>query len=63
MAKAIDKRFTPKAMILRNKKSIGLGYYYRRQHELICFAIKGKRPKTRNGGFAESDVWTIARVA
>lgn len=41
----VDKYFTIKNCIVWDKMSIGMGYHYRFQHELIIYAHKGKGKK------------------
>lgn len=53
--------FTPKSTIIWNKKSIGLGTYYRTQYEMILFGVYGDKLKTWNGESSESDVWDCSR--
>lgn len=50
--------FDVKGIIVWDKTSIGMGHYFRRQHELILFATKGKH-KLNGRGFP--DVWSIKR--
>lgn len=55
----VRKIFNVKNIICWDKINIGLGYYFRRRHELIMFASKGKRAlNTKN----LPDVWRIKRV-
>ena len=52
--------FKVKNLIVWDKVNIGMGHYFRRRHEFILFASKGKRPlKTRT----IPDVWRIKRVS
>lgn len=56
----VGKYFSIKNCIIWNKTSIGMGAYYRFQHEMIIYAHKGKarlRLEKRN----VSDVWDIKR--
>jgi site-specific DNA-methyltransferase (adenine-specific) len=52
--------FEVKNLIVWDKVSIGMGHYYRRRHELILFASKGKR---RLATRSSPDVWRERRVA
>lgn len=52
--------FEVKNVLCWDKLHIGLGHYFRRRHELILFASKGKR----NLNFKSiPDIWRIRRVA
>lgn len=51
--------FDVKNLICWDKVNIGLGHYYRRRHEFILFASKGKRKLTSK---SIPDVWQIKRI-
>lgn len=51
--------FEVKNVICWDKANIGLGHYFRRRHEFILFASKGKRPLNSKN---IPDVWKIKRV-
>ncbi len=48
-----------KNLIVWDKVNIGMGHYFRRRHEYIMFASKGKKPLTRKN---IPDVWEIKRI-
>lgn len=51
--------FEVKNVLCWDKANIGLGHYFRRRHEFILFASKGKRPLNSKN---IPDVWKIKRV-
>lgn len=51
--------FEVKNVLCWDKANIGLGHYFRRRHEFILFASKGKRPLNSKN---IPDVWKIRRV-
>lgn len=51
--------FDVKGVIVWDKKTIGLGHYFRRRHEFILFASKGKRPVKQRD---IPDVWMFQRI-
>ncbi len=51
--------FDVKNILVWDKQHIGLGHYFRRRHEFIVFASKGKRPLNAKN---IPDVWRIKRV-
>lgn len=51
--------FEVKNLLCWDKANIGLGHYFRRRHEFILFASKGKRPLNSK---SLPDVWKIKRV-
>ncbi len=51
--------FDVKNLLCWDKANIGLGHYFRRRHEFILFASKGKRPLNSK---SIPDVWKIKRV-
>jgi site-specific DNA-methyltransferase (adenine-specific) len=52
-------RFAVKGVIVWDKVNIGMGHYFRRRHELIVFAAKGRRRLSRRD---LGDVWRIQRI-
>lgn len=59
LAPIIRDVFEVKNLLCWDKVNIGLGHYFRRRHELIMFASKGKRPLNSKN---IPDVWKIKRV-
>ena len=59
LAPVVRKVFDVKNIICWDKAHIGLGHYFRRRHEFILFASKGKRPIKSK---AIPDIWKIKRV-
>jgi site-specific DNA-methyltransferase (adenine-specific) len=51
--------FNVKNLIVWDKVNIGMGHYFRRRHETIVFACKGKRRLSRRD---LTDVWAIKRI-
>ncbi len=51
--------FEVKNVICWDKANIGLGHYFRRRHEFILFASKGRKPLNSK---SIPDVWKIKRV-
>ena len=51
--------FEVKNILCWDKASIGMGHYFRRRHEFIVFASKGKRPLNSK---SIPDVWKIRRI-
>jgi site-specific DNA-methyltransferase (adenine-specific) len=51
--------FNVKNLIVWDKVNLGMGHYFRRRHETIVFACKGKRRLSRRD---LTDVWAIKRV-
>src|SRR6185312_7056475 len=51
--------FEVKNLIVWDKVRLGMGHYFRRRHELILFASKGKRKLSRRD---LPDVWRFARI-
>src|SRR5256885_1905771 len=51
--------FDVKNIIIWDKMNLGMGHYFRRRHEHIVFASKGKRKLNRRD---MPDVWRIKRV-
>lgn len=51
--------FEVKNLLCWDKANIGLGHYFRRRHEFILFASKGKRPLNSK---SIPDVWKIKRI-
>lgn len=59
LAPTVRKVFDVKNILCWDKAHIGLGHYFRRRHEFILFASKGKR---RLQSKSIPDVWKIKRV-
>lgn len=59
LAPVVRRVFDVKNLICWDKVNIGLGHYFRRKHEFIMFASKGKRSLNSK---AIPDVWRIKRV-
>ena len=59
LASVVREVFEVKNVICWDKANIGLGHYFRRRHEFILFASKGKRPLNSKN---IPDVWKIKRV-
>ena len=53
------ERFNVKGIVVWDKGHFGMGHYFRRQHELILFACKGRRPVNRRD---LADVWRVPRI-
>ncbi|MFN2582327.1 MAG: site-specific DNA-methyltransferase [Candidatus Dormibacteria bacterium] len=51
--------FDVKGVLVWDKVAIGMGHYFRRRHEHIVFASKGRRPVARRD---LPDVWTVPRI-
>lgn len=60
LAPLVRSVFELKNLIVWDKINIGMGHYFRRRHEFIVFASKGKRPLNAR---TMPDVWRIKRVA
>lgn len=56
----IRKAFNVKNILCWDKAHIGLGHYFRRRHEFIIFASKGKRKLNSK---SIPDVWKIKRIS
>jgi site-specific DNA-methyltransferase (adenine-specific) len=53
------EHFQVKGVVVWDKVNIGMGHYFRRRHELIVFASKGRRRLNRRD---LGDVWPIKRI-
>jgi site-specific DNA-methyltransferase (adenine-specific) len=51
--------FAVKNLIVWDKVNLGMGHYFRRRHETIVFATKGRRRLSRRD---LPDVWSIKRI-
>jgi site-specific DNA-methyltransferase (adenine-specific) len=60
LAPLVRNVFDVKNLIVWDKVNIGMGHYFRRRHEFVLFATKGKRPLSSH---CIPDVWRIKRVA
>lgn len=58
----INKYFEIKHTIVWDKTSIGMGYYFRFQHEFIIYAIKGKPGLINSEKRNVSDIWRVPRM-
>ncbi|HUB07239.1 MAG TPA: site-specific DNA-methyltransferase [Myxococcales bacterium] len=56
----VRERFDVKNVLVWDKVNLGMGHYFRRRHELIVFASKGKRPLSRRD---LPDVWPVKRLS
>jgi len=59
LAPLVRDVFQVKNLLCWDKANIGLGHYFRRRHEFILFASKGKRHLTLR---SIPDVWKIKRI-
>ena len=59
LAPVVREIFEVKNILCWDKASIGMGHYFRRRHEFIVFASKGKRPLNSK---SIPDVWKIRRI-
>lgn len=59
LAPLVRQVFDVKNVLVWDKQHIGLGHYFRRRHEFIVFASKGKRPLNLK---SIPDVWRIKRI-
>ena len=59
LGQVVRKVFDVKNIVVWDKMNIGLGHYFRRRHELILFASKGKRPLNSKD---IPDIWRVKRV-
>lgn len=59
LASVVRQVFEVKNVLCWDKVNIGLGHYFRRRHEFILFASKGKRNLSSK---SIPDVWKIKRV-
>lgn len=59
LGQVVRKVFDVKNIVVWDKMNIGLGHYFRRRHELIMFASKGKRPLNSKD---IPDIWRIKRI-
>ena len=55
----VRESFDVKGLIVWDKVALGMGHYFRRRHEQIVFASKGKRRVTRRD---LPDVWAVPRI-
>ncbi len=59
LAPLMREVFDVKCVIVWDKVNLGMGHYFRRRHEFIVFATKGKRRLNRRD---MPDVWPVKRV-
>ena len=55
----VREHFDVKGLIVWDKVALGMGHHFRRRHEQIVFASKGKRPVSRRD---LPDVWAVRRL-
>ncbi|MDQ2959780.1 MAG: site-specific DNA-methyltransferase [Candidatus Dormibacteraeota bacterium] len=55
----VRDRFAVKNLIIWDKVNLGMGHYYRRRHETVLFATKGRRRLSRRD---LPDVWAVKRI-
>jgi site-specific DNA-methyltransferase (adenine-specific) len=55
----VREHFDVKCVIVWDKVHLGMGHYFRRRHEQIVFASKGRRKVTRRD---LHDVWPVTRI-
>ena len=55
----VREYFDVKGVIVWDKVSMGMGNYFRRRHEFVLFAAKGRRTLNRHD---ITDVWPIRRI-
>ncbi|NBI29102.1 DNA-methyltransferase [Chengkuizengella marina] len=55
--------FEIKNIIVWDKEHMGMGWQYRFQHELIIFAVKGKKKVRRINTRSTTDIWRIPRIS
>lgn len=60
LASLVRKYFDVKNVIVWDKINVGMGHYFRRQHEFIVFATNGNKRKLRSRSLP--DVWKIKRI-
>lgn len=60
LAPIVRTVFDLKNIVVWDKVNMGMGHYFRRRHEFILFACKGKKPLTNR---ATPDVWRIKRLS
>lgn len=60
LAPIVRDVFELKNIIVWDKVNIGMGHYFRRRHEFILFASKGKRSLNNR---ATPDIWRIKRLS
>jgi site-specific DNA-methyltransferase (adenine-specific) len=59
LAPLVRSHFELKNLIVRDKAVLGMGHQFRRRHELVVFATKGRRKLSRRD---LPDVWRIRRL-
>jgi site-specific DNA-methyltransferase (adenine-specific) len=60
LAPLVREFFAVKNLIVWDKVNLGMGHYFRRRHEQIVFACKGRRKLARRD---LQDVWAVPRLA
>ena len=56
----VREHFDVKNLVVWDKQRIGMGHHFRRRHELVLFATKGKRKLSRRD---LPDIWTVPRLS
>lgn len=59
LAPVVREFFLVKNLVVWDKVNIGMGHYFRRRHEHILFAVKGKKKLLRRD---LPDIWRIPRL-
>jgi site-specific DNA-methyltransferase (adenine-specific) len=60
LAPLVREHFAVKNLIVWDKVNLGMGHHFRRRHELVLFACKGRRPLSRRD---LPDVWRFKRLS
>jgi site-specific DNA-methyltransferase (adenine-specific) len=60
LAPLVREYFAVKNLIVWDKVNLGMGHYFRRRHEHVVFASKGRRKLARRD---LQDVWAVPRLA
>lgn len=60
LAPLVRRYFDVKNVIVWDKINMGMGHYFRRQHEFIVFATNGNKRKLLSKSFP--DIWKIKRI-
>jgi len=60
LAPLVRQYFDVKNVLVWDKVNVGMGHYYRRQHEFIIFGTNGNKRKLKNQTFP--DVWKVKRI-
>lgn len=60
LAPLVRQYFDVKNILVWDKVNVGMGHYYRRQHEFILFATNGNKRKLKNQSFP--DILKVKRI-